>query len=129
MNTQGSAKSPLIWYAITVLVIGLPFTVIHLIARPDDAPITPVQHVVAAIANFFGPWGVVLVRLVDFPNAGMRSFSWAWAIGLTVIGGLPFVLATQITGRLKQLLLTALWAVFVVSWFGVGLTQIADGLF
>ncbi len=71
---------------------------------------------------------VALVRLVDFPNAGLRSFSWAWAIGLTVTGGLLPVLATQIARRPAQLLLTALWAVFVVVWFGVGLTQIASGL-
>ncbi|MCU0981519.1 MAG: hypothetical protein MUF25_20405 [Pirellulaceae bacterium] len=129
MNNQDSAKPRLIWYAVSSLVISLPFTAIHLLAKPDDAPITPLQHVAAAIANFFGPWGVALVRLVDFPNAGMRSFSWAWAIGLTMIGGLFLVLATLIAGRLKQLLLTALWAVFVVVWFGVGLMQIADGLF
>jgi hypothetical protein len=39
------------------LVISLPFTFGHLIARPDDAPITAIQHVTAALANFFGPWG------------------------------------------------------------------------
>jgi hypothetical protein len=110
------------------LVISVPFTIIHLIAKPDDAPISPLQHVAAAIANFFGPWGVALVRLVDFPNAGLRSFSWAWAIGLTVIGGLLLALATRNARRPVQLLLTALWAVFVVVWFGVGLTQIASGL-
>ncbi len=115
-------------YAITALVISLPFTILHIIAQPDDAPITPLQHWAAAIANYFGPWGVVLVRLVDFPNAGLRSFNWAWAIGLTVIGGLLLVLATRITNRLGQILLTALWGVFVLVWFGMGLTQIADGL-
>ena len=128
MNNQDSAKPRLIWYAVSGLVISLPFTAIHLLAKPDDAPITPLQHVMAAIANFFGPWGVVLVRLVDFPNAGLRSFSWAWAIGLAVIGGLLLALATRNARRPVQLLLTALWAVFVVVWFGVGLTQIADGL-
>jgi hypothetical protein len=120
--------SPLIWYAITAAVASLPFTAIHLLAKPDDAPISPLQHVAATIANHFGPWGVALVRLVDFPNAGLRSFSWAWAIGLTVIGGLLLALATQVVRRPLQLLLTALWAVFVAVWFGVGLTQIADGL-
>ena len=115
-------------YAVIGLVISLPFTVLHLIARPDDAPITPLQHVTAAVANFFGPWGVVIVRLVDFPNAGLRSFSLALAIGLTLIGGLLLVLATRITGRPMQVLLTALWAVFLAVWFGVGLMQIAAGL-
>ena len=128
MNTQSSAKSPLMWFAITAAVVSVPFTIIHLIAKPDDAPISPLQHVAAALANFFGPWGVALVRLVDFPNAGLRSFSWAWAIGLTVIGGLLLALASRVARRPGRLLLTALWAVFVVVWFGVGLTQIADGL-
>ena len=45
-----------------------------------------------------------------------------------LIGGLLVVLATRIERRPVQLLLTVLWAVFVVVWFGVGLTQIADGL-
>lgn len=83
-----SAKHLLSFYAVALAVVSLPFTVIHLLARPDDAPITPLQHVVAAAANFFGPWGVAIVRLVDFPNAGMASFSWAWAIGLTLLGAL-----------------------------------------
>jgi len=100
-------------YAITALVISLPFTAIHLLARPDDAPITPLQHVAAAVANFFGPWGVVLVRLVDFPNAGLRSFSWTLAVGLSLFGGLLLVLAAQITRRFGQILLTVLW---VGSW-------------
>ncbi len=86
------------------------------------------QDCAGARANFFGPWGVVLVRLVDFPNAGLRSFNWAWAIGLTVIGSLLLALASRIPRRPAQLLLTALWAVFGVIWFGVGLTQIASGL-
>jgi hypothetical protein len=115
-------------YAITALVISLPFTVIHLLARSDDAPISPLQHVAAAIANFFGPWGVALVRLVDFPNAGLRSFSWVWAIGMTVVGGVLLVLAARISKRSLQILLRGLWAMFVVVWFLVGLTQIAAGL-
>ena len=115
-------------YGVIALAISLPFTIIHLIARPDDAPITPLQHVTAAAANYFGPWGVVIVRLVDFPNAGLRSFSWAWSIGLTVIGGLLLVLGAQIKNRPLQVFLTAGWALFLIVWFGVGLRQVADGL-
>ena len=115
-------------YAVIALAISLPFTIIHLIANPDDAPISPLQHVTAAAANYFGPWGVVIVRLVDFPNAGLRSFSWALAIGLTLLGALLVVLGARITKRPVQLALTAIWALFSIFWFGVGLTQIADGL-
>jgi hypothetical protein len=113
---------------IVGLALSLPFTIIHLIARPDDAPITPLQHLVAAIANYFGPWGVVLVRVVDFPNAGLRAFDWGLALGLTLVGGVLILFAAQLTKRFFQLLLTAVWALFALVWFTVGLTQIASGL-
>jgi len=115
-------------YVIIGLLISLPFTFGHLIAWPDDAPITAIQHIAAALANFFGPWGVAIVRLVDFPNAGLRSFSWVLAIGLTLIGGLLIVLARRITRHLMQLLLIAFWTLFLMVWFLVGVRQIADGL-
>ena len=115
-------------YAVTALVVSLPFLFIHLTAKPDDAPITPLQHLVAALANYFGPWGVAIVRLVDFPNAGMRSFSWAMAVGLTLVGGLLLVLPMGVRNRAFQFLLMALWGLFSIVWFGVGLEQIASGL-
>lgn len=125
-----SATPRTLWTAFVIiwLVISLPFVIIHLLAAPDDAPITPLQHVVAALANYFGPWGVVIVRLVDFPNAGLRSFSWALAAGLTLLGALLLVLPLGISNRPLQVLLTVFWALFVLVWFGLGLTQIADGL-
>jgi hypothetical protein len=109
-------------------VVSLPFVLIHLMAAPDDAPITPLQHVVAALANYFGPWGVTIVRLVDFPNAGLRSFSWALAAGLTLLGAALLVLPLRIQKRPFQVLLSVLWGLFLVVWFGIGLRQIADGL-
>jgi hypothetical protein len=110
------------------LVISLPFTIIHLIARPDDAPITPLQHITAAFANFFGPWGVAIVRVADFPNAGLRSFSWALAVALTVIGGLLILLSMRMKNRYLQYLFIAFWTLFAMVWFAVGLRQIASGL-
>jgi hypothetical protein len=80
------------------------------------------------VANFFGPWGVAIVRLVDFPNAGMRSFSWVLAVGLTLLGALLVILATRTTRRPVQFALVGFWAVFSLVWFGVGLGQIASGL-
>jgi hypothetical protein len=123
-----STRKLLTGYTIFALAIGLPFAIIHLIARPDDAPITPLQHVTAAFANFFGPWGVAIVRVVDFPNAGLRSFSWVLAVGLTLIGGFLIVLGIRTKGRYLQYLLMGFWALFTVVWYGVGLRQIADGL-
>lgn len=115
-------------FGIIVLVVSLPFVIIHLLAAPDDAPITPLQHVVAAVANYLGPWGVAIVRLVDFPNAGLRLFSWALAAGLTLVGAALLILPLKIHNRPWQILLSVLWGLFVVVWFGVGLRQIADGL-
>jgi hypothetical protein len=118
----------LVLFAAILLVISLPFVVLHLVAAPDDAPITPLQHVVAALANFLGPWGVALVRFVDFPNAGLRSFSWTLAAGLTLLGATLIVLPLKIKNRPGQILLSVLWGLFMAVWFVVGFTQIADGL-
>ncbi len=123
-----TTRRMLLIYSIAALVVALPFTVIHLIARPDDAPITPLQHAAAALANFFGPWGVAIVRLVDFPNAGMRSFSWLLAVGLTMVGALLVIMATRTTRRPLQFALAGVWISFSVVWFAVGLGQIAGGL-
>jgi hypothetical protein len=80
------------------------------------------------LANYLGPWGVAIVRLVDFPNAGLRSFSWALAAGLTLLGAALLILPLMTRKRSVQIPLSVLWGVFLVVWFGVGLMQIADGL-
>jgi hypothetical protein len=115
-------------YPVTFVVISLPFTIIHLMARPDDSPITLMQHIAAAFANFFGPWGVAIVRLVDFPNAGLRSFSWVLAIGLTLLAGILILLPMRVKCRRVQLFVTGCWVLFAIVWFAVGLNQIASGL-
>lgn len=115
-------------FGVIALSVSLPFVLIHLLAAPDDAPISPLQHVVAALANYLGPWGVAVVRLVDFPNAGLRSFSWALAAGLTVLGAALLILPLKVHNRGWQILLSVLWGLFVVVWFAVGFGQIADGL-
>ena len=123
-----SSRKLFVVYGVTAAVIGLPFTILHLTARPDDAVISPLQRLAAAMANGFGPWGGALVRLVDFPNAGLRTFSWLAAIGLTLAGGLLLALPPRARGRLAQASLAAAWTVFLVIWFGTGFAQIADGL-
>lgn len=121
-------KKRLVLFGIILMIISVPFTVIHLLANPDDAPITPIQHMVAALANFLGPWGVAVVRCVDFPNAGMRSFSWTLAIVLTLCAGLLIGLALCAKNRIVQYLSVVVWTVFMVLWFGIGFRQIAHGL-
>ncbi|MEW6158292.1 MAG: hypothetical protein AB1813_12720 [Verrucomicrobiota bacterium] len=122
------SRSVLALFAVTAFVIGLPFTVLHLIARPDDSPITPFQHFVAALANYFGPWGVAIVSWVDFPNSGLRAFSWSLAIGLTLLGAAIVLVASRVNRRPLQISLTVVWGLFSLVWFAVGLRQIADGL-
>jgi hypothetical protein len=123
-----SRKKLLAVYGVSLMIIGLPFTAIHLLARPDDAPITPLQHLVAAIANYFGPWGVAIVRLVDFPNAGLRSFNLALAVLMTFVGAALIVLPSFINQRFIQYSCVVAWSVYLTLWFAVGLRQIADGL-
>ena len=123
-----SSRKILAIFSIIALVVSLPFVIIHLLAVPDDAAITPLQHLVAALANYFGPWGVSIVRLVDFPNAGLRSFSWPLATGLTLVGAALLIIPLKVHNRGWQILLSVLWGSFVVVWFVVGLGQIADGL-
>ena len=123
-----STRKILALFGVIALVLSLPFLAIHLTATPDDAPITPLQHVVAALANYFGPWGVAIVRVVDFPNAGLRSFSWGLAGGLTLLCAALLILPLRTKKRLLQILLAVLWGLFLIVWFGVGLRQIADGL-
>ena len=82
---------------------------------------------VAALSNFFGPWGVVMVRVVDFPNAGLRSFSWALAGGLTLFGAMLILAPLYVKKRFVQYACVIAWIMFLVIWFGVGLRQIADG--
>ena len=123
-----STKRVLAVFGVIALAVSLPFVVIHLMAAPDDAHITPLQHAAAALANYLGPWGVALVRLVDFPNAGLRSFSWGLAAGLTLLGAALVILPLWTQKRSWQVMLCVLWGVFLVVWFGVGLGQIAAGL-
>jgi hypothetical protein len=123
-----STKRVLAVFGVIALAVSLPFVVIHLMAAPNDAHITPLQHAAAALANYLGPWGVALVRLVDFPNAGLRSFSWGLAAGLTLLGAALVILPRWTQKRSWQVMLCVLWGMFLVVWFGVGLGQIAAGL-
>jgi hypothetical protein len=121
-------KRMLVRCGLIGVVISLPFTVLHLIANPDDAPISPLQHVVAALANYFGPWGVVIVRVVDFPNAGLRAFSLGLALALTALGALLILWSARESRRWIQHLLAGGWVLFAIAWFLVGFFQIASGL-
>jgi hypothetical protein len=123
-----SIKNQLSIYGAIVLIVSLPFIVIHMFAHPDDAPISPMQHFVAVLANVFGPWGVVIVRIVDFPNAGLRSFSLTIAVALTLVGAGLIILPFVVKNRFVQYSSITAWFVFVTLWFAIGIRQIADGL-
>lgn len=123
-----NSKNVLVKAGWISLVIGLPFAGLHLLASPDDARISPLQHISAALANYLGPWGIALVRLVDFPNAGMRSFSWSIALGMTVMAALLLLILALVRNRWGRVSFLVIWGLFMVAWFGIGLFQIADGL-
>jgi hypothetical protein len=119
----------MLWIYVGILAtVSLPFTAIHIMARPDDAPISPMQHRVAALANFFGPWGVVIVRIVDFPNAGLRSFNLTLAVAMTLVGAGLVALPFAVRKPFVQYSCISVWFAFVTLWFAVRLRQIADGL-
>lgn len=115
-------------FGIAACVVAFPFLCIHLVANPNDAPISFFQHFMAALANFFGPWGIFITHLVDFPNAGLRSFSLATALFLTALGVLLVWLGARTGSKRLQNILTGCWTIFLVAWFVVGFLQIADGL-
>ena len=69
-----------------------------------------------------------MVRLVDFPNAGLRSFSWPLALGLTVLGVFILAVSSRAKDRRLQYLVIGGWALFTMVWLTVGFGQIADGL-
>lgn len=129
VSIDSNVHKKMLWIYVAILVtVSLPFTAIHILARPDDAPISLMQHLVAALANFFGPWGVVIVRVVDFPNAGLRSFSLTLAVALTLVGAGLIALPFVVKKRFVQYSCITVWFVFVTLWFLIGLRQIADGL-
>ena len=71
---------------------------------------------------------MVIVRAVDFPNAGLRSFSWAISVGLTLMGGFLILLGIQAKTKWLHYMFAEFWALFTMVWFGAGMLQIADGL-
>lgn len=121
-------KQVLATLGLIVLALSLPFVILHWVAAPDDARISVFQRAVAALSNYAGPWGVVLVRLADFPNAGMRSFNPGLAAAMTFFGAAVIFGALKTRKRTWQTLLFVLWGIFVLAWFSIGLLQIADGL-
>ena len=68
--------------------------------------LTPVHGGIAVLANWFGPWGVLVVRIADFPNAGLRSFHLPLALGLTVLLAGFLLLDERDEGVLTALLVT-----------------------
>ena len=120
--------------AYALAAVAFPFfavcTFLHLrapIALADDG-ITWVHGIAATLANLFGPWAAAIVRLVDFPNAGLRSFSLPMALGFTaaLIGFLVLSFRTR-RDALRWTCLV-LFLPIVASWFFLGLLGIADGL-
>ncbi len=120
------------WFAIVWIGIGVIVGLVHLNAiglndTPEGPAISVTQGFAAAGANMLGPWSGHIVRVVNFPNAGLRSFSMLGALGLTV----TFVILIGAGYVLRQR--PARWTVFSLFlllmpvWYGYGFYLIADG--
>jgi len=105
---------------------------IHLGAPPDHPgeDFTPTHRIGAAAGNLLGPWGVLAVRSVGFPNrdrAGFPVFEPIPAVLLT--GALVLVVAASIRARrtITRALCLAAYVPLILLWFGIGLLWIAGG--
>ncbi|MBI4607171.1 MAG: hypothetical protein HY721_34845 [Planctomycetes bacterium] len=119
---------------VALLIAAAPFaavaTFLHLRGPVHLAGegVTWTHGIAAAIANLLGPWAAPLVRLVDFPNAGLRSFSLPGALGLTALLAALLVTAFRVRRGAVRWLCVALSVPLAAAWFFAGFLGIADGL-
>jgi len=93
-----------------------------------DAPVSLFQGLVATFANMAGPWAGHLVGLVDFPNAGLRSFNLLAAAGLTLVYLSNALIGGVVVHPVQRRILFGQFLFLTVLWYGYGFYLIADGL-
>ena len=101
---------------------------VGLIDTPGQQPITGAQGLTAAVANTLGPWAGHVVRVVDFPNAGLRSFMLFPALTLTALVVVLVAVGLRSRQTVCQRICLALFAALMLVWYGYGFLLIADGL-
>ncbi len=125
---RGRPSGKLFLVLLSIAVVpAAACTLIHINA-PDSFGLTWIHRTSASIANWFGPWAVLLVRLVNFPNAGIRCFDPFLAAVMTALLATILIGALWSRPRPARIACTVLFAPFAAAWFLVGLVQIADGL-
>lgn len=116
------------WLLPGCLVAWLHFQAIGLGDTPGSDPITLTQAATAALGNTLGPWAGHVVRFVDFPNAGLRSFNAVAAIALTLLyAGLAVTGMRTDRGALRRACFAAFF-VATLAWYGYGFYLISDGM-
>ncbi len=93
-----------------------------------DPAVTWLQGIVAIFANMAGPWAGHVVALVDFPNAGLRSFNILAAIGLTIVYTSNVLIGSVVQHPVQRRILFGQFLALTVAWYGYGFYLIADGL-
>ena len=132
-TSQGQMHKSWKYFLLVWLVLGLLFSVLHLRAiglrdTPEQAPISALQGIVAATSNFLGPWAGHLVRVVDFPNAGLRNFRWSLAALMTLAAFTLVAVGTQTAHRGMRVAAMFLFTTLMVFWYAYGFFLIAAGL-
>ncbi len=121
------------WFVFVWLLFGLPIGLVHvsaigLVDTPGATPVSATHGIAAAGANFFGPWSGHLARVVQFPNAGLRNFNLALALGLTAAFCILAGVGLLVEHRAVRWAALILFAVLMPIWYGYGFLLIADGL-
>ncbi len=116
---------------VTCLLFALA-AFLHLSAPPDypGEHFTLTHRSGAAVANALGPYGVLAVRLVGFPNrdgSGYPVFDPLLAIPLTIALGSVLFVAARARRPWLRAACFASYVPLIVLWFGMGLLWIADG--
>jgi len=120
-------------FTIMWLTVAFPVAMIHLFAigfrdTADSPAISTSQALAAVASNPLGPWAGHAVRVVQFPNAGLRLFNPTHALGLTAVFVMLVFAGVYANNRAIRWTIVALFAVFLPVWYGYGFILIADGM-
>jgi hypothetical protein len=118
----------LVWLSPALLTGFFHLKAIGLVDTPGGPTLTALHGVVAVFANMLGPWAGLIVALVDFPNAGLRSFNVFAAVGLTALYAVNVFVGVLAERTLQRRILYAQFLVLTLVWYGYGFYLIADGL-
>ena len=117
-----------VWLSPALLTGFFHLNAIGSVDTPGSTAMTAVHGITALIANAFGPWAGHIVALVDFPNAGLRSFNVYAAVGLTLLYLTSAAAGALGERRLQRRVLLGQFTLLTLVWYGYGFYLITDGL-